>query len=186
LTFTQDSAPAQYATPFNAVGVPQPQLDLTGAGQPMAVLYQLLDGDGAGQVQPRDYVPLTAQQTPAALNGLWYRPARDLRERTPSAVLAWLPQPLSQPQAAVSLLDALSQAARLPFENGALWAERLLRAALPSAPSLPPRDINALRDEWFPNDVFGLVAATRLDALVPRSPTLPEYPIGGSSAWLLP
>lgn len=186
VTFTQDSAPAQHVTPFNTAHGPQPPLDFTQAAQPLAVLRQLLDPTQGIQAQPRDYVPLAAQRAPAALNGLWYRPVRELNARTPSAVLAWLPQPLSQPQAAVSLLDALSQAARLPFENGALWAERLLRAALPSAPSLPPRDINALRDAWFPNDVFGLVAATRLEALMPRPPALPEYPIGGSSVWLLP
>jgi len=181
LTFAQDSAPAQHIAPFTRAPLPHVPLTPQWPTSPSA----LLDALSVPQVHARDAVPLIAPRV-NPLAGLAYRAPQDWRKRTPSAVLAWLPQPLSHPQEAASLLDALAQAARLPSENGALWAERLLRAALPTPPSLPLRDIDALRDTWFPLDAFGLQGITRAESLVPHAPTLPSYPIGSSIDWLLP
>lgn len=186
LTFGQDSAPAQRITPLDMAAAPRPPLVPQEVYRPAPLLYQLVMQMPPAQYRPVDYVPLAWQQRAVRLDVLWTPRKPDLRAHTPSAVLEWLPQTLDAPQAAASLLESLAQAARLPFETGAVWTNRLMTAALPAPLALPQRNAAALRAEWYPDDVFGLQSTLDLSNVVPRLPALPQYNIGANEPWLFP
>ncbi|NJL56528.1 hypothetical protein HC928_16175 [bacterium] len=144
---------------------------------PLATLAALLarrSSTDAPEMPYTSYQPFGWQPARAGVDAIFAveRP-RIERGSTPSAVLDWLPRPLSAPQEATPALAAIARALDLPGVAPLDHVDAALTAALPAPPALPPVDGEDWLTRWFSDDTLG-IRDTFAD-LWPALP-LPEVP----------
>src|SRR5690606_17211081 len=125
---------------------------------PLAVLSGLVEHMQLPANRLTTYTPTAWRGDIVTLSDIWSAPSVDLSvDRTPAAVLALLPRPLSGYRQAVDALALAETLDTLPQMTNRDWLDLTLDAALPTLPDLPPADLNAWREEWFSTDTFGIM-----------------------------
>ena len=121
------------------------------------------------------------------LQSTWLLNTPDLSvENTPSAVFAWLPGPLSEPEDAFVTLEVIQAILDLPSRAGQSWADAAFDLALPTEPDVPQLTSSEWLANWFTDDTLGIS-----DVLSDRYPdltatNLPSYGIGNTIGWVEP
>jgi RHS repeat-associated protein len=93
-------------------------------------------------------------------------------DQTPAAVLDRLPRALHHFDQALSVLKLAQSLDGLSSLRGVDWVERFLSESLPSAPSLPPADAAAWKQQWFTSALAGLEPSS---IPLPALPTIQPY-----------
>lgn len=93
---------------------------------------------------------------------------------TPNTIFEVLPRPLVEVEEGLNVLEMGERLEGLPRMRGQDIIDEALGAALPQHPTLPPSTIEALREQWFSQDIFGV--AGDLGERLPRIPA-PEVPL---------
>ncbi len=91
---------------------------------------------------------------------------------TPAAVLDRLPRALHHFDQALSVLKLAQSLDELSTMRGVDWVERFLSESLPTAPSLPPVDAAAWKQQWFTSALSGLEPSS---IPLPALPTVKPY-----------
>ncbi|GAB4518049.1 MAG: hypothetical protein OHK0046_25300 [Anaerolineae bacterium] len=151
---------------------------------PMARLAQL-----DALATPRDqlftlYEPFAWQPGVPRLQKTWQNQLPQLDVLfTPSAVMAWLPQPLTQPEIETLTLDVVQALQAMPERNGAAWLEAAIALASPGDPILPPDTREEWLTNWFSYDTLGVAEMLAERWPTPPGTDLPTYDVGLNPNW---
>jgi hypothetical protein len=120
------------------------------------------------------YLPSAWRGETLPLSAIWSLPAVDLSVvRTPEAVLAQLPHPLSGYGEALNAAALAQTLDNLPTMTNRDWLDLVLSAALPTVPSVPPADLDEWRGQWFSTDTLGIMQMLGERYAVPLPPEVP-------------